>query len=353
MQNLLLGTGVVVALAILFMIYKLITLINVANGSKTDEEATSSNNVNGILMLAFLIIGGIAATWSSIVYFDLMDVPIASEHGAITDSMFWLTMWITGAAFVITHILLFYFAFKYRYKKEAKAMYYPDNHKLEIIWTIVPAIVLTILILYGLKVWNNITDTAPEHAEVVEIMGSQFAWRVRYPGADNALGTYDYRKIDASNAFGMDLSDKNSHDDFVPREMRLPKGKPVLLKIRARDVLHSVYMPHFRVKMDAVPGMPTQFWFVPTKSTADMRVETGNPDFNYELACAEICGKGHFSMHMIVIVEEPADYEKWKKSQKTWLSLNPEYLSQVPEELKEVAMISAGIEENESKDSSL
>lgn len=351
MQNLLIGASVVVALVILFMIYKLITLIGVAKGSKTDEEA-SSNNVNGYLMLGFLIFGSIAATWSSIVYFDLMDAPVASEHGVITDNMFWITMWITGAAFVITHILLFYFAFKYRYKKDAKALYYPDNHKLEIIWTIVPAIVLTILIMYGLKVWNNITDKAPQQAEVVEIMGAQFAWRVRYPGADNTLGKYDYRKIDGSNAFGIDLSDKNSHDDFVPREIHLPKGKPVLLKIRARDVLHSVYMPQFRVKMDAVPGMPTQFWFVPTKSTADMRAETGNPDFNYELACAEICGKGHFSMRMIIVVDEPADYENWKKSQKTWLSLNPEYLSDVPDELKEVAMLSAGIEENESKDSS-
>ena len=235
MQNLLLGASVAVALIVLFMIYKLATLINVAKGSKTDQEA-GSNTINAILMLAFLIIGGVAATWSAIVYFDLMNMPVASEHGVKTDSMFWITMWITGAAFVITHILLFYFAFKYRYKKDAKALYYPDNHKLELIWTIVPAVVLTILIGYGLTVWNDITDTAPEQAEVVEVMGAQFAWRVRYPGADNALGKYDYRKIDASNAFGMDLSDKNSHDDFVPREIHLPKGKPVLLKIRARDV---------------------------------------------------------------------------------------------------------------------
>jgi cytochrome c oxidase subunit 2 len=109
-------------------------------------------------------------------------------------------------------------------------------------------------------------------------------------------------------------------------------------------VLHSVYIPAFRVKMDAVPGMPTKFWFVPTKSTAEMRTETGNPDYNYELACAEVCGNAHFSMRMVVVVDEPADYEKWKAEQKTWLSLNPEYLSKVPEELREVAIISAGIE---------
>ena len=86
-----------------------------------------------------------------------------------------------------------------------------------------------------------------------------------------------------------------------------------------------------------------KFWFIPTKSTADMREETGNPDFNYELACAEICGDGHFTMRMIIVVDEPADYEKWKKEQKTWLSNNPEYLSQIPEELQEVALISSGI----------
>lgn len=352
MQNLLLGVSVVLVLVILFMIFKLTTLIGVAKGSKRDEDA-GSNNINAVLMLLFLIISGIVTLYYSVAWFDDYHLPVASEHGVVTDKLFWITMVITGIAFVITQILLFYFAFRYRYKKNAKAIFYPDNSKLELIWTVVPAVVLTVLILYGLKAWNTITSAAPPEAEVIEVMGAQFAWRVRYPGEDNKLGRYDYRKIDASNAFGMDLSDKNSLDDFVPRELHLPKGKPVLLKIRARDVLHSVFLPHFRLKMDAVPGMPTQFWFIPSKSTADMRKETGNPDFNYELACTEICGKGHFSMRMLVVVDEPADYEKWKKEQKTWLSLNPEYMTQVPEELQEVAMISAGIDTTESQDSSL
>ncbi|MCB0506290.1 MAG: cytochrome c oxidase subunit II [Cyclobacteriaceae bacterium] len=352
MQTLLLGISVVLVLVILFMIFKLTTLIGVAKGSKTDVDA-GSNKVNASLMLIFLIVSGIITLWFSYSWFGDYHLPVASDHGVITDKLFWITMGITGVAFVLTQILLFYFAFRYSYKKNSTATYYPDNHKLELVWTLVPAVVLTVLILYGLKVWNNITSPAPQEAEVIEVMGAQFAWRVRYPGEDNKLGRYDYRKIDASNAFGMDLSDKNSLDDFVPRELHLPKGKPVLLKIRARDVLHSVFLPHFRLKMDAVPGMPTQFWFVPSKSTEDMRKETGNPDFNYELACTEICGKGHFSMRMLVVVDEPADYEAWKKEQKTWLSLNPEYMSQVPEELKEVAMISSGIETSESKDSSL
>ncbi|NJN42771.1 MAG: cytochrome c oxidase subunit II, partial [Flammeovirgaceae bacterium] len=101
--------------------------------------------------------------------------------------------------------------------------------------------------------------------------------------------------------------------------------------------------PHFRVKMDAVPGMTTHFKFTATKSTADMRNETGNPNFNYELACTEICGKGHFSMRLLVVVDELEDYEKWKASQESWLKQNPEYLKRVPAGLRESAMIKAGI----------
>jgi len=110
-------------------------------------------------------------------------------------------------------------------------------------------------------------------------------------------------------------------------ELHLPKGKNVHLQIRSRDVIHSVFLPHFRVKMDAVPGMPTTFWFKPTISTAEMRVITKNPEFNYELACTEVCGRGHYAMRFLVIVDEPADYEKWKASQKGWASLNADYVA--------------------------
>ncbi len=348
MNQILLGAGIVLLVLIIGLVYKISIMIAVAKGKKEGPES-GSNNVNGILMLLFLIVFGALGWISAYLYFDDYNIPVASEHGSVTDTLFWWTMAITGLAFVITQVLLFYFAFKYRYKKNARATYYPDNSKLEIIWTVVPAIVLTLLVFYGLNVWTGITSQAPEDAEVVEIMGMQFAWKTRYPGADNQLGAYDYQKIDAANMFGMDLTDKNSFDDFTPREIHIPKGKPVLFKIRARDVLHSVYVPYFRLKMDAVPGMPTKFWFVPTKSTADMRAETGNPDFNYELACAEICGNGHFTMRMTIVVDEPADYEKWKQEQKSWLSKNPEYMSQVPEELKEVALISSGIDTEAAK----
>lgn len=148
------------------------------------------------------------------------------------------------------------------------------------------------------------------------------------------------------NEFGLDLSDKNSFDDFKSLELHLPVNKEILLKIRAKDVLHSVFLPHFRVKMDAVPGMPTQFKFTVTKTTQQMRDETGNPDFNYELACTEICGRGHFSMKMAVVVEEEAAYERWKASQEAWLKQNPDYLEKVPAALREAAMINAGLQKD-------
>ena len=196
----------------------------------------------------------------------------------------------------------------------------------------------------GLKAWNDITSAAPEDSEVIEVFGQQFAWFSRYTGNDNKLGDFDYRKIDADNKLGIDLTDEYAFDDFIPREIHLPKGQPVLFKIRARDVLHSVFAPHFRLKMDAVPGMPTQFHFVPTKTTAEMREETGNPEFNYELACTEVCGRGHFSMRMLIVVDEPADYAKWKSEQTAWLKQNEAYLDKVPSGLREVAKIKAGIE---------
>jgi len=135
--------------------------------------------------------------------------------------------------------------------------------------------------------------------------------------------------IDAENAVGVDFTDRNSLDDFMSREIHIPKGKPVLFKIRARDVIHSVYAPNFRMQMNAVPGLPTQFWFTPSKSTEDMRKETGNEDFNYELVCNKICGNAHFSMRGVIVVDEPAEYDKWYASQESWLSKNPDYTAQL------------------------
>jgi cytochrome c oxidase subunit 2 len=343
MMSVVIGIGVVLVLAILFMIFRIGNLVGVVKGTKegVDEDA---NGVNAWLFLLFLIVSLVGFFWYSYAFFDDYVLPVASIHGKETDHLFWITMAITVFSFTIIFVGMFWFTFRYRYKKDRKATFLADNHVLEIVWTIVPAIVLALLIFRGLRTWNDITSPASADAEVIEVIGQQFAWTARYPGVkDNLLGKHNFKMIDATNEFGLDLSDKNSFDDFKAQELHLPKGKEVLLKIRAKDVLHSVFLPHFRVKMDAVPGMMTHFKFTATKSTADMRRETMNPNFNYELACTEICGQGHFSMRLVVVVDEPEEYEAWKASQKSWLSQNPEYLNRIPAELREAAIIQSGL----------
>ena len=335
--------GIFLILAILIVLYRIHILIEVAKGNY-HKRVTGSNRVNAVLFLLFMIVSLVMFWVFSIREYDNYMVPVASEHGVLYEHMFWATTILTLIVFFITQILLFYFSFRYHYREDRKAQFYPKNDTLEKIWTIVPAIVMAILVFAGLKTWNKITSKPPEDAEVVEIMGYQFAWKIRYPGKDNKLGSYDYRLIDATNVMGVDFRDKASFDDFEPREMHIPKGKPVLFKIRSRDVIHSVYCPFFRLKMDAVPGMPTSFWFVPTKSTDDMRQETGNPKFNYEIACAELCGRGHFSMRLLVVVDTPEEYAKWKAEQKPWLSSNPDYMAQVPANLKELALVKTGLD---------
>ncbi|MCC5920512.1 MAG: cytochrome c oxidase subunit II [Cyclobacteriaceae bacterium] len=345
MFNLLVGAGVLLVLVILYLLFRIQSLIGIAKKSKNIES--TSNNVNANLFILFLIVGFGAMFYYSYVNFDKYTLPVASEHGPRVDSLFWWTMGITGVAFILTHILLFIFPKMYKYDKNRRAFYYPVNNKLEFLWTVVPFVVLSILIFSGFRAWTDITAKAPDDAEVVEIMGYQFAWSVRYPGNDGKLGNYDFRIIDATNEFGIDFSDANSFDDFTTRKVVIPKGKPVLFKIRARDVLHSVFAPHFRLKMDAVPGMPTSFWFTPTKSTSDMRQETGNENFKYEIACTEICGRGHFSMKLEVEVLEPAQYEEWYASQKSFLDRNEDYLAKVPEKYRDLAMEVSGIKDRE------
>lgn len=345
--------AVVLILAVLFTAYRVTALVDVVKKKKEEgySPVSKNNGYQGIFMVLFLVIGFGAFFWFSIKEADVYNLPIASEHGVIVEKLFAITMYITVFVFVATQIFLFGFGWKYRYKKENRATYYPHNNTLELIWTIVPAIVLAWLIISGLNEWNTITGPAPEESEVIEVMGYQYAWAFRYPGKDKELGDYDFRMIDAINAVGIDLKDQNGHDDFMAAQLVIPKGKPVHLQIRGRDVIHSVYNPHFRIQMNAVPGMPTRFWVTPSVSTAEMREKTGNPDFNYELVCNKICGKGHYSMKGIITVLDEKEYEAWyaENQQNTFLKQNPDYLTKVPVDLREAAKIAAGIENTTEK----
>jgi cytochrome c oxidase subunit II len=326
MTSVIIASSLILTVAVLVLLFRIQTLVSVLKGSH--DTVGTSNKVNGALMIIVPLALLLAVVWYHPYAAKEYHLPVASMHGVWTDNLFWTTLGIVVAMFLITNIALFYCAFAYQYDPNRKASYYHDNPKVEIAWTIAPAIIMTVLVIMGYLVWHDTVEKPyDKDAEVIEIMGKQFAWQVRYPGKDGALGKYDFRLIDDAkgNEFGINFEDNNANDDFLARELRIPKGKPVRLKIRARDVLHSVYMPHFRVKMDAVPGMPTEFVFTPTKTTEEMRTETGNAKFNYELACTEICGKGHFAMKYIIIVEEQEDYKKWYASQKTFLEEKPEF----------------------------
>ncbi|HEV7346730.1 cytochrome c oxidase subunit II [Telluribacter sp.] len=318
-------------------------LQNVLKGVKSDDKTDGTppgNRLNANLFILFTILSilGVIFTYVSAKADFLPEA--SSIHGRRVDDLFWFSMGVLAIPFLIVNFLLFFFSYKYQYKPGRKATFYPENHRLEIIWTAIPAVVMALLVFTGWRAWSDITSDAPSDSEVIEIVGKQFNWIVRYGGVENnQLGNYNYKLIDAQNEIGIDLTDENSLDDFTNNtEIHIPVGRPVLLKIRARDVLHSVFIPHMRVKMDAVPGMPTRFWFVADKTTNEIRAELGDPDFDYELACTEICGRGHFAMRMRVIVEDEASYRKWVSEQKTFLQTYPAYLAKVPDNLKAKAM---------------
>ena len=319
----------ILILAILYTLFRIVRLLDVIKGRK-DENISSATHVLQPILLMIFVVGGLIWMFSyGVEAADRYILPLASEHGKIIDELFWLTTILTLVVLVGTHLVLVFFAIVYRYNPKKRASYFHENHKLELVWTVIPAIVLAVLLFQGWKNWVKITSPAPEDAEAIEIVGYQFAWASRYSGKDGKLGTSDYRLIDAENRIGIDFADPRALDDFIPREIHIPKSRPIKFTIRALDVIHSFYAPHFRVQMYAVPGMETTFWVTPSKTTAEMREELDDPNFNYEIACNKICGKGHFAMRYTIIVDEPETYETWRSEQEPWLSKHPDYAAKL------------------------
>ena len=191
---------------------------------------------------------------------------------------------------------------------------------MEFIWTVVPAIALTVLVGFGLMYWFRITGDAPKEALQIEITGKQFGWIFRYPGTDGVFGKKYYQNIDdgKSNSLGLIWDDPATHDDIVVNsEAYIVVNKPVKLIINSRDVIHDVGLPHFRMKMDAVPGTPTTLWFTPLFTTEEMKKKTNNPNFEYEIACDQMCGQGHFTMKGVFKVVTQEEFILWKAKQKT------------------------------------
>jgi cytochrome c oxidase subunit 2 len=300
-----------------FQIAKASEYVSVLRGYERSRK--QSNRINGFLLLAFLIIGLIGVYYcNEKLKGSILGVP-ASNHGVLVDRMLYVTLGITFIVFVATQIALFWFSYKYQESDDRKAYYFPHNNKLEFIWTIIPAIALTVLVGFGIFYWFKITGPAPKDAMVVEVTGKQFGWMFRYPGADGELGKKYFKNVNAatSNPLGQLWDDPANQDDiFVEQEMHLVVNKPVQLVIGSQDVIHDVGLAHFRLKMDAVPGTPTTMWFTPTYTTKEMKEKTGNPDFTYEISCDQMCGKGHWSMRGVIVVETQEEFDAWMASKK-------------------------------------
>lgn len=302
-MTLLIWIAVILAVLVLTRLMSVVQLVTSLAGDEEESEKIKDNKLNALFMLGFMVIGLILVVYMVFRFNPYMLPVAASVHGAETDYLLNWNFLVIGVVFFITQIALFWFVFKYQYKKDERAFYYPHNNKLEVIWTIIPTIVLSALIVTGLSSWNKMTQSNYKDGMVVEVYGKQFQWIVRYSGQDNKLGASNFRKINPSNPVGVDSLDAASADDVMAQELHMPVNTPMQFYFHSSDVIHSAYFPHFRAQMNCVPGMTTEFYFVPTITTAKMREITGNEKFNYVLLCNKICGSAHFNMNMKIVVE--------------------------------------------------
>ena len=348
MTNLLIIVVLFLLAIAVWQLTKIFDLSQVGSSAEKTEKATDNDNrVNGILMFAFLGFIYIFTIYSLVKWGHLpLMSDSASVHGVDVDRLMWISMLLIFFVQTVTQALLHYFAYKYSGKKGQKAMFFADNNKLEMIWSVIPAITLAGLILYGLYAWTNIMFVdEDEDVMVVELYAKQFGWEARYAGKDNVLGKANVRYIEGVNTLGIDLADPNAADDIQVSELYLPKGKRVVFKLRSQDVLHSAYMPHFRAQMNCVPGMVTQFSFIPSMTTLEMRdteamqkkvaeinrirVEKSKElvaknevaldpyTFDYLLLCNKICGSSHYNMQMKITVVDESEFRTWLADKKT------------------------------------
>ena len=335
-------TGIITIVVLVLAVITALQLMRVFELStkarkEVEYEVTDrDNNYQGWLMLLFGIAMIVSLFWMLYAWLPVTLPKPSSEHGVEIDSLFKISMWVIIAMFLLVQPILFYFAWKYRGAKGRKAAYYEHNNRLEFIWTIVPAIILAVLIIFGMTTWSNVMSPKNEKEPIIiEVYAQQFKWIIRYAGEDNKLGYANVRLIKDANVVGVDTLDLLSADDKVTSEIHLPVGRPVLFRFRSQDVIHSAYMPHFRAQMNCVPGMTTQFQFTPSVTTADirqdanvqakvarinaLRTEKGLESYTYDylLLCNKVCGSAHYNMQMNIVVESEEEYAKWLAEQKT------------------------------------
>ncbi len=340
-MKLLIVLTVILFILAVHQLLKVVKFVQELRKTKEWEPTDSDNDWMGKLMLLFGIVFLVSFFYQIDVWYDKTLPPAASEHGKHVDDLLFWNLILISFVFVIMNALLFYFAYKYRGNRNRRAAYYTDDIKLEMLWTIIPASALAFIIIFGLKYWNQITAPSKEkNPVIIELYAKQFDWTARYPGKDGKLGTTDFRHIDGSNPIGMDTTDKVGFDDLlVKNEFHIPVGKEIVFYFRARDVIHSAFMPHFRAQMNCVPGMVTTFKFKPTKTTKEMRKDSyvqnlmkqinerrakegkESVEFDYVLLCNKICGASHYNMQMKIVVETEQEFNEWLRQQKSFKTL--------------------------------
>ncbi|MES2512733.1 MAG: cytochrome c oxidase subunit II [Bacteroidota bacterium] len=324
---------------LIIAVHQLMRVIELSREFKKTKEwhiTDSDNAFNGKAMLLFGFVFIAFFFWQADRWNDNALPGAASVHGLKIDALWDYNMYLIVFVFVVTNAVLFWFSYKYAGKKGVKATFLAHDNRLEMAWTIAPAVVLAGIIIFGLKYWNEITDRSTDPNKItIELYAKQFDWSARYAGKDKTLGLTDYRQIDGGNSVGLDTLDPKCYDDIIVKnEFHIPVNREIEFKMRSRDVIHSAYMPHFRAQMNCVPGMITEFRFTPNKTTAEMRkdpyviqlmaginharaLKNEEPvEFDYLLLCNKICGASHYNMQMTIVVESEKDYNAWLAKQK-------------------------------------
>ena len=232
--------------------------------------------------------------------------PVAANWGGMDDTII-LTFWVTGAVFIAVCLFMAYCTWRYRYQKDRKAEYKPEDKKLEFHLTWLTTLGVVVMLAPGLVVWHKYVNV-PKEALNVEVVAYQWGWKYRLPGEDGNLGKTDIKFVSSENPFGLNLDDPNGKDDLLvdDGDLHLQINKPVKFLLRSLDVLHNFYVPQFRGKMDMVPGLVTFYWLTP--------IRTGD----FEVLCAEYCGTGHYAMRGRVFVDEEKKYNQWLAQQITF-----------------------------------
>jgi cytochrome c oxidase subunit 2 len=241
---------------------------------------------------------------------------LASSHGGQIDSLigwihlFMLILFVGWGGFFVFCLI------RFRQSRNPVADYAGvKSHRSTYLEIGVAVVEAVLLFGFAIPLWAARVDAMPPERDalVVHVTGEQFAWNIHYAGPDGVFGRTDIKLLDLqSNPLGLDRADPAAQDDVTTlNQLYLPVNKPIIVKLRSKDVIHSFGVPELRVKQDTIPGLTIPIWFVPTVTTAEMRTRKGNPEFQFEIACAQLCGLGHARMRGFVTVLSPAEFQTW------------------------------------------